>query len=148
MVEILCPPPLEQGQVCTPNRQGKILLKQQATWRKGESLIWNYSISHGAAEKTTAMIKLAAATGGLIITVDSERAAFVQKLANELGIRIVPPMGIEAFLSQKLRRGRFPKTVYVDDADGVLQRLLQPCVVEAISVTDYNERPLFDVLRL
>lgn len=83
----------------------------------------NIIIKGRRAGKTTDLIKLSAETGQYILVADFERARSVADLARKLKLKIPYPVTI--LEAQKYGfQDTFIRTILVDDADDVLQRIL------------------------
>lgn len=89
--------------------------------------------------KTSDIIRIAALLDMQILTVDRARADFIKRQADLMQMKIRRPLPINELLEKGRMDGKeWPRDVLIDDADAVLERLVMPARLHAVTMTDYG----------
>ena len=88
--------------------------------------------------KTTELIKRCAVNGGLIVCAYQTDAFMTERLANDLGFKILKPITFEEFLAGNYDK-RNVNSVCIDRADLFIQYVARGINVDAIAIDDLSK---------
>lgn len=88
------------------------------------------------AGKTTDLIRKSAETGTYILCANRKRALHIQKMADHLGLKIPFPVTVQEYFMSDGFLNSYIKSVYIDDADDVLQTVFNKVDIEIITMRE------------